>query len=222
MLAFWEANEKKRQILKEITNVAHQKLLHYKERMQEIIKREKEIYQNYELKKKLPRIITGLKPNSQRKTFFLKGGCHESRSRIVALSTRLSFSLNIKIHDIDHVLSNSKIINTERSSLNEDSLSSVIGKLKKRKDNEIKNLKKIPSSDRNSNNQISKSNYLEKILKKKRYKLIDEREKLLDFETMKISEIKSFQYIVSKLAPLDYEEMKKKIRIVQNLKMKIK
>ena len=202
ILSFWEANENKQSILKEISKISQEKLRHYQRRVEEILNRETYIYRNYEISKKLPKIEIATHG------YFIKGNHSKS-------SKNLSLQMNKNVPNTERSFAH---LSRKSRNLTEASPKSILNSSENCED--LKRLKKASISLTNLKKKVGNLMNFQSILKKRNLKFMNECEHRMEIATERFSELKCFEFLCAKLAPRGYEEMKKKIRIIHMIRKK--
>jgi len=190
---------------------AKEKLEHYKKRIEEIKNRENLIYQNYEIAKKLPKIIHS--PKSSENAYFLKEIYHKPKPTSISATLRNSISQafnsersKLNVHSFDK---KEKNLLTEESGESIQSMYSA-----SQNDENLRKIKEVSGYYKNLKQDIGNKQNVKKIFNKKSLNIMNECEFRLENKE-RLSELSCYNFILSKLAPKDYEEIKKKIQILQ-------
>lgn len=197
---------------------ANEKLKYYQKRIKEILEREKTIYFNYEV----------LKQFQRKKQYSLK---NFQDYKLLSASERKNTIKPLK--NIISPIDSPKAFITERSynqtkeESNENSKNirteENVKTLKNHyqylpiNDDMLKPIKEVQDNFKNLINKIGKTNNLQKIIKKKQINSMDMCERQMVDKSLILSERKCYNFLLSKLAPSHYEEINKKINIMERI-----
>lgn len=206
-LLFWEANEKKEAVLNQIKSLAQEKLRHYQQRIKNIREREENIYQNYKLQKQ---IHNKSLDNSE----ILKENLLSKTNKNSEIHIRINSEfLDQTTNDVEI----SRRIVTEDNA--NDVGNSLMGIECCRKKKAAKTMKDLSEGVRNLFAKLGNQDnvQIQKILKKKQINSIDFCEKQMEEKIQMLSERNCYNYILSKLAPIHYQDIKRKMKIKEKI-----
>ena len=213
------------EILNQVVACAKEKLNHYRNRIEEINNREDLIYQNYELSKKLPKIF----PKASEKSYYVKGAYYRKQSKAVSINLPHSIS-RIAITDRSRINNsgtfNPSLLSFDKQEKNvmteesRESLQSLYYSINQNDDN-LKKIKEVSGYYKILMNDIGNKQNVKRIFNKKNLNIMNQCEFRLENKFEKFSDVNCYQYILSKLAPRDNEEIKKKIEILQTVRKKM-
>lgn len=206
--------------MNEVIIYAEEKLNHYRKRIEEINNREDLIYKNYEFTKKLPKIS----PRPQENSYYMKEIYHKKQSKAISINLPHSIS-RIAITDRSGNFNPSllsfekheKTLQTEESPESFQSLyySSI------QNDENLRVIKDVSGYYKNLKKDIGNKQNAKRMFNKKSLNIMNQCEFRLENKFEKFSDVNCYNYLLSKLAPRDNEEIKKKVEILQTVRKNI-
>lgn len=218
VLLFWEASDKKNKILNEVKAFANEKLRYYQKRVHEIMERENNIYFNYE----------NLKRFQRKKQYSLKNFQNykllpsSERKNIAKPLTKMFSPIDSpKAFITERSFSQAKeeLIENSKNFQREDTIISLTNHNSNYPINDyaLKPIKEVQDNFKNLIKKIGKEDTLQKIIKKKQINSMDMCERQMIDKSLIFSERKCYNFLLSKLAPTHYEEINKKIKILERI-----
>ena len=203
---------------------AEEKLDHYRKRIEVINNREDLMYKNYEFTKKLPKIS----PKASESPYYLKEIYRKKQS----LSRNLPHSISrIAITDRSRnnnsgVFNNPSLLSFEKHEKTlptEESLESFQSLYYSsiQNDDNLRIIKDVSGYYKNLKKEIGNKQNAKRMFNKKSLNIMNQCEFRLENKLEKFSDVNCYKFLLSKLAPRDHEEIKKKIEILQTVRRKI-
>lgn len=211
--------------MNEVITYAEEKLGHYRKRIEEINNREDLIYKNYEFTKKLPKIS----PKASENSYYMKDIYHKKQSKAISINLPHSIFRNA-ITDRSRN-NNSGVFNPsllsfekhEKTLPTEESLESLPSLYYSsiQNDDNIRVIKDVSGYYKNLKKEIGNKQNAKRMFNKRSLNIMNQCEFRLENKLEKFSDVNCYKFLLSKLAPRDHEEIKKKIEILQIVRKKI-